>query len=55
MAIKDRSPIVRRVAGEMLVREFKSIGAESIKLAELLASDSSPSVAEWGRYAIDRL
>lgn len=55
LALKDRSPIVRRVAGEMLVKEYKSIGAESIKLAELLASDSSPSVAEWGRYAIDRL
>ena len=47
--------MVRRVAGEMLIRELKLIGAESIKLAELLASDSSPSVAERGRFALDRL
>ncbi len=55
LAVKDRSPMVRRVAGEMLIREFKLIGSESIKIATLLASDSSPSVAERGKYALDRL
>jgi len=55
LAVKDRSPMVRRVAGEMLIRKLKIIGAESIKLAELLASDSSPSVAERGKFALDRL
>lgn len=55
LAVRDRSPMVRRVAGEMLIRELKLIGAESTNLAELLASDSSPSVAERGRFALDRL
>lgn len=55
LAVIDRSPIVRRVAGETLIRELKLIGAESIKLAELLTSDVSPSVAERGRFALDRL
>lgn len=51
----DRSPIVRRVAGEMLIRELEKIGTESLGLAELLASDPSPSVAERGRFALKRL
>ena len=55
LAARDRSPMVRRVAGEMLIRKLKLIGAKSIKLAELLASDSSPSVAKRGRFALDRL
>lgn len=55
LAVKDRSSIVRRVAGEMLTRELKIIGTESIQLAKLIASDSSPSVAEWGKWALDRL
>jgi len=55
LAARDRSPMVRRVAGEMLIRELKSIGAESIKIAELLASDPSSTVAERGRFVLDRL
>lgn len=55
LAAKDRSPIVRRVAGEMLTRELELIGPESVQLAELIASDSSHSVAEWGKWALDRL
>jgi hypothetical protein len=55
LAARDRSPIVRRVAGEMLILELKHIGAGSNRLAKLLASDSSPSVAERGKFALDRL
>jgi len=55
LAAIDQSPMVRRVAGEMLIRDLKTIGAESIKLAELFASDSSPSVAERGKFALKRL
>lgn len=54
-AVNDRSPIVRRVAGDMLIREIETIGAETIELAELLSSDPSPSVAERGKYALGRI
>ncbi|KFC97383.1 Uncharacterised protein [Leminorella grimontii] len=52
MAMVDRSPIVRRVAGEMLIRELENIGEQSIIFARMLASDPSPSVAERGRFAL---
>lgn len=54
-AAVDRSPIVRRVAGEFLIRELDSIGEESLRLAKLLASDPSPSVSERGQFALKRL
>lgn len=50
----DRSPIVRRVAAEFLIREFDALGEESLRLANLFASDKSPSVAERGRFALKR-
>lgn len=55
LAAVDHSPMVRRVAGQMLIRELTTIGEESLKLANLLASDSSPSVAERGKFALKRL
>lgn len=55
LATVDRSPMVRRVAGELLIRELTSIGEESFTLARLLASDSSPSVAERGQFALKKL
>lgn len=54
-AAADQSPMVRRVAGEMLIQNVKTIGTESIQLAELLASDPSPSVAERGKFALKSL
>lgn len=51
----DRSPIVRRVAAEFLIRELDTIGEESLRLAKHFASDASPSVAERGRFAIKKL
>jgi hypothetical protein len=53
-AALDQSAIVRRVAVEMLIRQPEKAGDESLKLAELLASDSVPSVAERGRFALER-
>lgn len=50
----DRSPIVRRVAADFLIREFDALGEESLRLANLFASDKSPSVAERGRFALKR-
>jgi hypothetical protein len=52
MATTDRSPMVRRIAGEMLIKELDNIGDEAFELANILASDKSPSVAERGRYAL---
>ena len=55
MAATDRSTMVRRVAGELLIRDLSDLGPESRGLAEQLASDPSPSVAERGRFALRRL
>ena len=54
LAATDPSPIVRRIAGEMLIRELKTIG-EVAQLAELLASDPAPTVAERGTFALKQL
>lgn len=51
----DSSPIVRRVAGEWLIREYSNLGEQAFMLAELLAADPSPSVAERGKFALERL
>ncbi|MCD4483961.1 hypothetical protein LQR31_05665 [Chromobacterium vaccinii] len=48
----DRSPIVRRVAGEILIRNLGRLGDAALILAEQLASDSSPSLAERGRFIL---
>lgn len=55
MATADRSPMVRRIAGEMLIKELDNIGNEAFNLANTLASDASQSVAERGRYALKDL
>ncbi len=55
LAVNDRSPVVRRVADDTLIRELKSIEAKSIKFAESLSRDPFPSVAARGKYALGRL
>ncbi|CFQ36968.1 hypothetical protein [Yersinia bercovieri] len=55
MATTDRSPMVRRIAGAMLIKELDNIGDEAFKLANILASDTSKSVAERGKYALTDL
>lgn len=52
MAILDRSPMVRRIAGEMLIKELENICDEAFSMATQLASDISESVAERGRFAL---
>ena len=51
----DRSPIVRRVAGDILIRELEKIGSLAFKLANLLASDPHPLVSEKGKFALKHL
>lgn len=55
LASVDRSPIVRKVAAEMLIRDLEVLGNESLPLANLFASDTSSSVAERGKFALKRL
>jgi hypothetical protein len=54
-ASRDRSAIVRRIAGDVLIRESGTIGAVALQLAGLLASDTHPSVAERGNFALKKL
>lgn len=55
MASADRSPMIRRVAGELLVRRLESAGRHAAELAKRLASDPFPSVAEHGKFALAKL
>lgn len=54
-AMADRSPMVRRVAAEFLIRELHLLGENALPLAERTASDVSPSVAERGIFALKQL
>lgn len=54
-AMGDRSPMVRRVAAEFLIRELPSLGENALPLAQRVASDTSPSVAERGKFALKEL
>lgn len=54
-AMADRSPMVRRVAAEFLIRELPSLGENALPLAQRTASDTSPSVAERGNFALKQL
>ena len=54
-ASSDRSPVVRRVAGDVLIRELGTLGNVGFELANTLASDSHSSVAERGKFALKKL
>ncbi len=54
-AMADRSPMVRRVAAEFLIRELPSLGENALPLAQRTASDMSPSVARLGHFALKQL
>jgi hypothetical protein len=54
-AMADRSPMVRRVAAEFLIRELPALGENALPLAQRTASDTSPSVAERGIFALKQL
>jgi hypothetical protein len=54
-AMADRSPVVRRVGAEFLIRELASLGENALPLAQRAACDTSPSVAERGNFALRQL
>lgn len=54
-AAEDRSPRVRRVAAEYLIRETGRLGAAADTLARRFAADPAPSVASRGAFALRRI
>lgn len=54
-ASSDRSAFVRRVAGDVLIRELETLGAAGFQLANILSSDGNSSVAERGKFALKKL
>ncbi|MCG8443988.1 MAG: hypothetical protein MI723_19470 [Caulobacterales bacterium] len=52
-AVADKSPAVRRVAGDALIRARQALGADGVFLARQLVDDAYPSIAERGRYVLD--
>jgi len=54
-AMADRSPMARRVAADFFIRELPSLGENALPLAQRTASDTSPSVAERGNFALKQL
>jgi hypothetical protein len=54
-ALNDRSPRVRRVAAEFVIKRLDLIGADARPIALRLASDTNATVAERGRHALTLL
>lgn len=54
-AAQDNSPIVRRVAGDVLLAKLDSIGLDAFPIAKRLSDDAYPSVVERGIFALKRL
>jgi hypothetical protein len=52
---KDRSPLVRRISAEFLIRELENLGDTARELAEGFASEKSRAVSERGHFALKRL
>lgn len=54
-AATDDSPVVRRVAGDVLLAKLDSMGVEAFPIAKRLSADAYPSVAERGIFALQRM
>lgn len=51
----DRSPIVRQVSAEFLIRNIESLGIQARIFAEKFAADKSSNVAEQGKFVLRKL
>lgn len=51
----DRSPFVRQVSAEFLIRNIESLGVQAKIFAEKFAADKSASVAEQGQFLLRKL
>jgi len=54
-AADDRSPIVRQVSAEFLIRNIENLGIQSRIFAEKFAADKSSNVAEQGKFVLRKL
>lgn len=54
-AAADRSPIVRQISAEFLIRNIESLGIQTRAFAERFAVDKSAKVAEQGRFVLRKL
>ncbi|MEL0621173.1 MULTISPECIES: hypothetical protein [Psychrobacter] len=54
-AATDRSPIVRQVSAEFLIRNIEKLGIQSRIFAEKFAADKSANVAEQGKFILRKL
>lgn len=54
-AVHDKSPMVRRIAAEAIMRELPNVSAASRRWAEILAADRVPSVAERGQFIVRKI
>lgn len=52
---KGKSPIVRRVAAEIVIRELDGLGSAARDFAARFVSDHSPSVSEGGYFILKKL
>lgn len=52
---QDPSPLVRRLAAQMLIQNLTKLGAAADGFAEQLAQDPSNAVAERGQFALRKL
>jgi hypothetical protein len=53
-ALVDPSPLVRRIAADQLMLHKDSVGADFTAIAEALAADPAPYIAERGRFILSR-
>ena len=54
-AVADPSPLVRRVAGDILIASRLILGTDELALAKQLTMDAYPSVAGRGKFVLDQL
>ena len=54
MALIDRSPLVRCIAADQFLLHSESVGEDALVIAEALAADPSPYIAERGRFWLSR-
>ena len=54
-AATDRSPTVRQVSAEFLIRNIEKLGLQSRIFAEKFAADKSANVAEQGKFILRKL
>lgn len=55
VALADRSPVVRWMASDALIRQIEHLGPAALPIARRLAADASGPIAERGAFIVNRL